>query len=689
MPKNLTGILPLIIPSTPAAPIRPSIAFACLKSVPLHKDTALQQLDFLRPLFEWQSTIDYLQDPPQGYLSEGVDLIRGLDDISSKVKMTGRGGYGNEFGFLADLYTLTSVRPRDFHFSYSTLLMNLFTISMGAQFVAISEDGFVPPKVYLYGNSPKYKSVLNTANSCQDDVQHAQHRYTPSPVSTIDRVPALEFLQKASVNNGAAHDPDARFNSLFRSVARDANNAYVPPEPFFLGLSDTTAVELGNGTKLELSNTAFVRANFTNITSGVDLYDHFGQGKGTAAQAYSWTSYLMEARNYTNTWTGYPEARNATKTGNAVGFLLDDTDLSDVAVLSVNSFAAIFGPETNPTDFGEATEQFLNVTVDFLGTALASNRSKLILDVQGNGGGYLNTILALYTVLFPENARLPVLAQVRAHPALAYIGAQRWNRTQPPDTWPFRNLTKPDLTPWASFEEFFGSYPDPTGRGAYTHPAVINTTLSDASIPHSIPWTSPPFKPEDIVIVTDGLCGSACAIFVDMLVHAHGVRTVALGGRPLQAPMQAVGQTKGGPVISFATLPSVNRSEVPEGVELPPPPTGYKPPLRTSGVELVGWGYGISFNAANTLPLREAGEKGGVPLQFRYEAANCRLFYTWEMARDISAVWRAAADVAWRGGRCVPGSTTNADGTMGGVPGYTRAVEDQYRLGKGPGAVGK
>ena len=114
MPKNLSPIEQYFLPSLPAAPILPSIAFACLKSVPLHKDSALAQLEFLRPIFEWQSTLAYLRDPPKGYLSEGVDLLGGLDEIAAKLKK--ERGYVNEFEFLADLYTLTSVRVRDVHF---------------------------------------------------------------------------------------------------------------------------------------------------------------------------------------------------------------------------------------------------------------------------------------------------------------------------------------------------------------------------------------------------------------------------------------------------------------------------------------------------------------------------------------------------------------------------------------------
>ena len=43
------------------------------------------------------------------------------------------------------------------------------------------------------------------------------------------------------------------------------------------------------------------------------------------------------------------------------------------------------------------------------------------------------------------------------------------------------------------------------------------------------------------------------------------------------------------------------------------------------------------------------------PLQFVYQAADCRLWYTKAMTLDVRALWEAAADVAWRGGRCVVG----------------------------------
>ncbi len=71
----------------------------------------------------------------------------------------------------------------------------------------------------------------------------------------------------------------------------------------------------------------------------------------------------------------------------------------------------------------------------------------------------------------------------------------------------------------------------------------------------------------------------------------------------------------------------------------------------------------------------------------RYEAVNCRVFYTWEMAPGVEAIWKKVAAVAWRGGRCAKGSTTEEDDIIGGWPGYTQKVEARYKLGRGPGAL--
>ena len=55
------------------------------------------------------------------------------------------------------------------------------------------------------------------------------------------------------------------------------------------------------------------------------------------------------------------------------------------------------------------------------------------------------------------------------------------------------------------------------------------------------------------------------------------------------------------------------------------------------------------------------GDTEGVPLQFVYEEADCRILYTPAMAVDQSAAWRAVADSAFNGvNHCVAGGLAGA-----------------------------
>ena len=58
-------------------------------------------------------------------------------------------------------------------------------------------------------------------------------------------------------------------------------------------------------------------------------------------------------------------------------------------------------------------------------------------------------------------------------------------------------------------------------------------------------YTSPPFAAEDIILLTDGLCSSACSIFTESMSHEANVRTVVVGGQPQPGPMQGVAGTRG------------------------------------------------------------------------------------------------------------------------------------------------
>ncbi len=51
------------------------------------------------------------------------------------------------------------------------------------------------------------------------------------------------------------------------------------------------------------------------------------------------------------------------------------------------------------------------------------------------------------------------------------------------------------------------------------------------------------------VQLSDGICASTCALFVDFMTLDAGVRTFTVGGRPQFGPTQPVGGTKGSQVL--------------------------------------------------------------------------------------------------------------------------------------------
>ncbi|GJC80556.1 peptidase S41 family protein ustP [Colletotrichum liriopes] len=73
------------------------------------------------------------------------------------------------------------------------------------------------------------------------------------------------------------------------------------------------------------------------------------------------------------------------------------------------------------------------------------------------------------------------------------------------------------------------------------------------------------------------------------------------------------------------------------------------------------------------------------PVQFHYKAANCKLFYTWDTLTNMTSLWSAVADVKWNRAKCVKGSTTNDDGTMGtSTQGYSEKVLSGFAWAAGP-----
>jgi hypothetical protein len=131
--------------------LQPSQVLACLQDVQINQDIANAFVDYLLAFIPFQSTLDYLKNPPSGYEFPAVDLVGGLQNIQSKVRS---GGYSNEYDFEYDIYTLMA-SAEDGHL---TVLPNMLGSIIGGRppLVSISDNGVDLPQVFFRCKAKQY-----------------------------------------------------------------------------------------------------------------------------------------------------------------------------------------------------------------------------------------------------------------------------------------------------------------------------------------------------------------------------------------------------------------------------------------------------------------------------------------------------------------------------------------------------
>ena len=399
----------------------------------------------------------------------------------------------------------------------------------------------------------------NKRNLLAEDVKlpadQSQLSYTPSPVSSINGQNAVEFLDAFSLENNL-HDLDALYNTNFFEIAQIPVNLgqYSPPAFQFPG--NTTTFKFANGTSRRYLNEAFVVNDFSNVDSGEAFYHKFCRGNKTQSSLYK------TLNDPSRIPPGYPDPVVIHSDYIVGGYFLNETGYTDVAVLSVLGFS--------PTEPSGGPE-FQSVIQNFLSAARAANKTKLIVDLQANGGGILPLAYELFLQLFPTIE--PYGASLyRAHDGLDFLG-QGISRAAQNATTRFPNDVQFQEREGASLALNYAADLSTTG-GSFTSWAEVYgpqrsygdnfTTLTRLNLTDPLlafdvapnivftgfgsrsNFTASPFAAGNIILLTDGFCSSSCAVFAEFMKTQANVKSAVLGGRPgNKGAMQAVGGTKG------------------------------------------------------------------------------------------------------------------------------------------------
>ncbi|OQE20261.1 hypothetical protein PENFLA_c017G06559 [Penicillium flavigenum] len=544
------------VPTFPGA-----LAYGCLQSMPFDPKRGAAFVEDVKKYMQWQSNADVLNNPPTSYLSPPVDICGGLDYLQQQAADN---KFGNQFEFdtaLSDLF----ISAKDGHLSLQPCSYMPFAFVGHESLVSVSSDGLQLPQIYTFGDVKVLKSNLNAV----------------SPIVAINGKEVVSHLEGVSESQ-SFQDPDARYNNVFLSRSRYTNSDQmlgafsVGPNGMWPG-STVYNLAYANGTTSKSEVKAVVREDVFQFVDGKALYESYclptsdtttasSPSTATPTPSKSTPASSTPASQTSSSTTkpaptGYPKAAIRDDNSLISGYLLSEHELEDTAVLSVPTFGA--------SDVEGGDKIVSDIAIEFIQKAVDAGKKKMIIDLSANPGGDINYAFDLFRLFFPN--KTPYWStRFRAHEVLRLIEKVGYSVPQGSQNPTFASLVEVGFyglkTPsqnytFKSVEELYG--PHNVIGAKMTTPNSLNLDLisSEEKPIHGFgdiksKWMTPPFAPEDILIITDGACSSSCPIFTEMMKY-EGVKTISFGGRPQYGPMQAMGGTRGAQVMPAENLMTI------------------------------------------------------------------------------------------------------------------------------------
>ncbi|CAG8701128.1 7973_t:CDS:2, partial [Funneliformis caledonium] len=576
---------------------------ACLETFPYDREIAESKT--IQGFYVYLSQAK--EGPQQGFSFRAVDLIKELDELLLK-------DYTTEFQFMHDIRTLF-LELKDPHLEFS-------------------------PECYLstfkYSQQLSLYSVIN-----EDDVQiikifddEIDGGNIDCEVTHIDGRPSMEVIQEfADTMLSNSKDAGVRFNLALAALRIN--------EMGYKSISDysnqfTLRYSLPEKSSIEYSlicandvKTKFVR----EWKIGSPYYDRFN----TSEEFRDAFCILKDIpTNLSDKFSKmfdpiiYDESMSDVE-------LVYNTSMATFYMLSDNKTGVVAIPTVYPSDWIDQTFKLQT------GFSLLEERgvTKLVLDFSENPGGISDLSRAAFEAATIQSSSVDVTdkIQVTIPPSLSTEHLVRWAANtvnlvfQPTSIFDIFAYKDPNTdNHFRTVDEFIGNNTYVRGEtpttytskfvGRYSQEFSLFIKLLAGNI-KEYKW-----KSEDIMILTNGNCGSSCSTITHRMAEKFNVSTVAVGGYK-DTPL-SYASYPGGQVSTFDDL----------YIEL----FGIGILQNESLKDLIPSQFKIPLTFSFTIKENYDDNNYDV-LEYTYKPAKHRLYYDEQSARDPSRLWLKAASL--------------------------------------------
>ncbi|KAK3841546.1 MAG: hypothetical protein J3R72DRAFT_475483 [Linnemannia gamsii] len=598
----------------------------CYRAIPFDRSVAATTVSTVHDLFrDYYVFTDSALTPqvPAPFMSEPVDILKQLQTI-------GRRKYSSDHKFHTDVrHAIETLR--DGHASYD---VNCYTNYAFQQYLSL------------------YAPVENGVQSVRVFKDYGDRGYEECIVEKIDGKPALAHIRQWAIQRSTcSHDANARLNCALSRQGYDLEKAIFADEPGEFSITTS------------LPDKAYIdyELRCSKKPSTIRLRDQWAAFPQKEIEFHDIKSYVANVCINDKKAPASPRQGQSRPHLRNLAIPIKKRDLEDNGPLGaatrpttpprplqqfknaerlVAGNATVFYHLKTQRDtgvmvvhtFDAAVENEVDTILKGLTAFHARNVTKVLVDFQGNGGGYISLSSYLVQMLFPNKHPLDASyeADVRVTKSVqraAKLGFKsELGGTY--DSHDYLNLQAKG-TPRYKNSDLFAK-PVTIKRNGRKTQYTEKTAMYFAPLPKEIlaavaafPWTG---RHENIKVLTDGRCGSACGMASYFWTDIHGVEAYSIGG------------TKGEDLSMFSfsgasVITLNNLQETYSGLKMKSPlkDLKYKNEVRFSWLEIYG-------------------KNRTIPLEYDAELyrPKYRLDYTRKNSRSREVLWREVVGAAWK-----------------------------------------